>query len=367
MNHSGGSEKCFVTSMENSEVQFCETPLISVIIPTLNEEKVIGECLKALVLQKLPRDRFEVIVVDNGSVDRTLDVVRRFARCLRVTIRSLPGCHISELRNTGAREATGSFLAFLDADCIAPPHWLESAITVLKDAGDVVVGSFYTVPENSGWVARAWYGDMVEERQGPVSYVPSGTLFISSRIFRELGGFDRDIETSEDFELCQRAKAAGYPVVAHSTLSTVHLGTPQTLSAFWRKERWHGNGVRSVLLRRTSQRGFANTLALTAYALLSLVITLLAIPMAVVTGRFAVVAIGPALLAGGALLMAARAAARRRRWKYFFPLAALYVVYGVARSLTLLGAAGRGQRRVASSAVSPAADRSASGSRAFES
>src|SRR5262249_8858214 len=164
--------------------------------------------------------------------------------------------------------------------------------------------------------------------RGAVSYVPSGTLFVSRRAFRSLGGFDVNIETSEDFELCQRARAAGYPVVAHPALSTVHLGTPQTLSAFWRKERWHGNGVRSVLLRRSCQRGFANTLVLTAYALLSLTITLLAIPMAAVTGRLALVAIGPMLLAGGAALMAARSAARRRSWKYFFPVAALYVVYG---------------------------------------
>jgi glycosyltransferase involved in cell wall biosynthesis len=334
-----------MTTIAVSETQSSAIPIISVIIPTLNEEKVIGECLKALVLQELPSDRFEVIVVDNGSVDRTLDVVRRFARCLRVTIRSLPGCHISELRNTGAREAKGRLLAFLDSDCIAPPHWLQTAIAVFENPSKMVVGSFYTVPQNSGWVARAWYGDMVRERQGPVSYVPSGTLFISSSVFWDLGGFDRDIETSEDFELCQRAKAAGCVVIADPELSTIHLGTPQTLSAFWRKERWHGNGVRSVLLRRSSCRGYANTLALTAYALLSLAITLLAIAAAAVTGRFGLVAVGPLLLAGGALLMAARAAVRRRRWKYFLPLAALYMVYGLARSLALLGLAGKTHRR----------------------
>jgi GT2 family glycosyltransferase len=229
----------------------------------------------------------------------------------------------------------------------------------MHDNAEMVVGSFYTVPEDSGWVARAWYGDMARERQGPVSYVPSGTLFVNSGVFWDLGGFDRDIETSEDFEFCQRAKAAGYPVVANSGLSTIHLGTPQTLSAFWRKERWHGNGVRSVLVRRSAQRGFANTLALTAYALLSLAITLLAIPMAVATGRLAMVTIGPALLAGGALLMAARAAVRRRRWRYLLPLAALYVVYGIARGLALLGLAGKTHRQSRPSASSLASGRTA--------
>ncbi|HZR30025.1 MAG TPA: glycosyltransferase [Terriglobales bacterium] len=335
-----------------------EARLVSVIIPALNEEKVIGKCLEALVRQQLPRDLFEVIVVDNGSVDETLKVVRRFDDRLNLTIRTQPRCHISEVRNAGAREAQGKFLAFLDADCIAPSNWLQSAVSMLQSAGDMVLGSFCSIPENSGWVPRAWYGDMVKERRGPVSYVPSATFFISSKAFRSLGGFDADLETSEDFELCQRAKAAGYPVIAHSGLSTVHLGTVQTLSAFWQKERWHGNGVRSVLLRRSSQRGFMSTVLLTIYSLLSMTLTVLAIPAAIATGRVALLAVGPILLAGGAALMAARAAIRRRRWKYFFPHAALYVVYGTARTFALLGLGGKTDRRLEGSAQ-PLSDRRA--------
>jgi glycosyltransferase involved in cell wall biosynthesis len=320
--------------------------LISVVIPTLNEKTAIEECLNALARQELPGSNFEVIVVDNGSADGTLDIVRTFEDRLNLTIHTLTGCHISELRNAGAREAKGKLLAFLDADCIAPPNWLETAVSILQYLDDAVIGSFCAIPGNSSWLARAWYGDMVRERRGPVSYVPSATLFVSGEAFWKLGGFDADLETSEDFEFCQRAKGAGYRVLAHPELSTVHLGTVQTLSAFWRKERWHGNGVRSVLFRRSSQRGFINTLLLTLYSLFSMALTLVAFPVAIITGRFFVLVVGPALLATGAAFMAGRAAIRRHSWRYFFPHTVLYMIYGIARSLALLGMGGNTDRRL---------------------
>lgn len=348
-------------AFEDSEPAVESHPLVSVIIPTLNEEKVIGECLKALVLQQWPGRHFEVIVVDNGSVDRTIDVVREFIDRLNLTVHTLPDCHIAELRNAGALDAKGSILAFLDSDCIAPATWLTSAVSILQGADDTVIGSFYTIPENSGWVARAWYGDMPKERRGPVSYVPSGTLFVSRTGFWRIGGFDAELETSEDFEFCQRAKASGYKVLAHSELSTIHLGTPQTLSAFWRKERWHGSGMREVLFGSSSQRGFRNTLLLTLYTAFSMALTLLAVPVALMSGRFAFLAAGPALLGVGAAVMAARSSIRRGCWRYFLPLAALYVVYGIARSVTLLGLSGKTPRRSEGSPASPSATQAKTG------
>ena len=67
------------------------------------------------------------------------------------------------------------------------------------------------------------------------------------------------IETSEDFELCRRISAAGYSVRGDAALSTVHLGTPQTLTAFYHKQRWHGNGVRQAISREKLCRAFSKT------------------------------------------------------------------------------------------------------------
>ena len=305
------------------------------VIPTLNEEKVIGECLEALVQQQWSRREFEVIVADNGSVDGTLDAVRGFLGRLNLTVVVRSGCHVSALRNSGACEGKGKILAFLDADCLAPPTWLESAVSILGDADDMITGSLPALPENSTWVARAW-DERQRERRGAVFYVPSCALFISRKGFRNLGGFDEDLETNEDVEICQRAAAAGFKVLGHPELSTVHLGTPQTLGAFWRTELWWGIGMRSVLLGHSSRRGLTKAILLTLYSLLSMAVTLLAIPIAVMTGKFTFLAIGPVLLASSAVFMAARTSIRLRRWEHFIPLTALYVIYGIARGLALL-------------------------------
>ena len=93
---------------------------ISIIIPALNEEKMIGRCLESLTQLAFAHDRFEVLIVDNGSRDRTLAIAESFKDRLNLKILQQAGVRISALRNLGARAASGNTLAFLDADCLAP-------------------------------------------------------------------------------------------------------------------------------------------------------------------------------------------------------------------------------------------------------
>lgn len=335
------------TSSESTPVN---RVILSVIIPALNEERAIGQCLTSLVRQSVPAERFEVIVVDNGSVDRTVETARAFEGSLNLTIMQKTDSHVSALRNLGAASAKGQFLAFLDADCFAPPDWLSRSVDVLRSGDGGVVGAFYTIPPNSSWLAKAWYEDLHTVKCGPVSYVPSGTLLVSRSVFVKLGGFDETIQTSEDCEFCQRVTAAGYRVLAFPALSTIHLGTPQTLGAFYRQQRWHGNGVRTVFLRDRLHTGFAKTVLQTVYTLFWMIVALLAVPVALVTANFSVLALAPAFLLLDSLILAARSAAQRKKWSVLFPLTLLYLVYGIARGVSLLGLNGKRTARVRISA-----------------
>ena len=98
---------------------------VSIIIPALNEARMIGKCLDSLTQLDFPRDHFEVILVDNGSTDDTIKIARSFTDRLRLRILQKKGVRISGLRNLGAREAQGEVVAFLDADCLAPSNWLN--------------------------------------------------------------------------------------------------------------------------------------------------------------------------------------------------------------------------------------------------
>jgi glycosyltransferase involved in cell wall biosynthesis len=324
-----------------------DQPVISVIIPAFNEERMIGRCLAALAAQDVSLDIFEVIVVDNGSSDHTLEVARTFADSLKLTLLSNPGLKISALRNLGATSSKAKFLAFLDADCIAPRSWLRNALGRLESGDGGVIGSFYTIPAGSSWLARAWYGDFPRSKQGRVSYVPSGTLIVSRSVFLAVGGFDATIETSEDVELCRRISDAGYSVVGDASLSTVHLGTPQTLRAFYQKQRWHGNGIRQALFREKLRRCFAKTLLQTSLFLFAILVFVGLIPVAVIAHNFILLALPVIFLGCCSAFLAMRAVSQRGKWKLFAPLMFLYLVYGLARSLSLIVAANRSDRAAA--------------------
>jgi cellulose synthase/poly-beta-1,6-N-acetylglucosamine synthase-like glycosyltransferase len=328
-------------------------PILSVIVPALNEARVIGRCLDSLLRQSMSRDDFEVVLVDNGSTDETLEIARRFQQALPLRLLQKRGVHISALRNYGAAEARGEFLAFLDADCIAPPDWLSQAIHRLTAPGCGVIGAHYTIPPGSQWVARAWYGDLSSRNRGRVSYVPAGCMLVSREAFQGIGGFDQTVQTSEDCELCQRASAAGIPVEAVPALSVVHLGTPQTVAAFYRKQRWHGKDVHAVFLRNLRNTSHARSTLFALFTLCCLAALLTVAPTAILLGMYAVAAAPALLLLAGVLPLAARAAMARKRWSLVAPLTFLYLVYGLARALCLLGISGSRRSGLAAAAVEP--------------
>jgi glycosyltransferase involved in cell wall biosynthesis len=323
---------------QTADAQGLSQPIkFSVIIPAFNEEKVIAKCLTSLVGQDFPVAAFEVIVVDNGSTDNTLEVARRFGASLRLTILQKANVNISALRNRGAAAAKGQFLAFLDSDCLAHADWLSRAMELLLTGDGGVMGAFYTIPEDSSWVARAWYSDLPTLRVGQVSYVPSGTLFVSRRVYNQLEGFDETLATSEDFDFCQRVASAGFKVLSFPVLSTVHLGTPQTLSCFYHKQQWHGTGVRTAFQRNIFDRAFAKTALFTVFWLFWMVCIVASVPIALAVRNFVLILVAPAVLLFSSAMLAARNAMQRKRWSLFVPLTILYMAYGISRSMSFLG------------------------------
>lgn len=322
-------------------------PAISVIVPALNEERVIGRCLASLKQQKLPAARFEVIVVDNGSKDRTREIARSFGRWLSVKVVERSGVRIAALRNFGAAFARGEFLAFLDADCVAPRHWLQQGLDLMRADDSRIIGAQYRIPADSSWVAKAWYGDLWRMKDGAVSYVPGGDLIVSLKLFMNLGGFDETIVASEDCEFCERAAASPVTILAVPSLSVVHLGTPQTLEGFYRKQAWHGIHVHRIFLRDVLHSKARKAMLYAAYMLSGMLAAIAGLSAGALSGSVAAPLAGIAFLLMGPLVLALVACIERGKWNHLIPLIVLYAAYGVARAMCLLGAGGAREPRSA--------------------
>jgi glycosyltransferase involved in cell wall biosynthesis len=310
---------------------------ISIIIPALNEEKMIGRCLESLAKLAFARDRFEVLVVDNGSRDKTLDIANSFQDRLNLKVLQKANVRISALRNLGARAAAGDILAFLDADCLAPEDWLDRILELAPTDGAGVLGANYLLPNDSTWVGRTWHLYQEAPKSGEVSHVPAGDLIMRREDFLRLGGFDESIQTNEDYELCERARKSGMQVRAFPQIGVVHLGTAQNLQVFFRKQAWHGTHVIKVFLRDVIKSHNRKAVFFAAYTLLSLFAVIFGVVAAIIWPKvWWLPTVGFAALCLPATALSARQVLASGRWPDSFPLFVLYLTYGIARARALL-------------------------------
>jgi glycosyltransferase involved in cell wall biosynthesis len=183
-------------------------PDVSVIIPVRNGEASIPPLLQSLDAQTLARERFEVIVVDNDSSDRTADVAA--AAGARVVCE--PIANRSRARNRGAVAAASRLYAFTDADCVAHPGWLE-ALLGCRSAAPLVAGDVRVrVRERPNAIERyeaMWrFGQEAWVRQG---WAATANLLVHADAFEAAGGFDATWRhIGEDVDFCFRARDAGY-------------------------------------------------------------------------------------------------------------------------------------------------------------
>jgi glycosyltransferase involved in cell wall biosynthesis len=312
-------------------------PKVSVIIPTYNEERYVGQCIQSVRKQIYPSDLVEIIVVDNGSTDDTLAICEGAADL----VLNQPGIRVGAMRNRGAHAASGEVLAFLDADCVAHPEWLSNATCLLWER-PCVTGNFYDLPPNPHWIERAWYAQEQSGRR-TTQLIPTGNMLLLRSSFMRLGGFDESLPAGEDAEFCLRA-AQRFPVIADDGVRVVHLGNPSSMSKFLARETWHGMGALGTAKIRRLDKPLAGTIL---FAILS-VLQVFGCGW-IIVGASA----WPLILStiGVVLLLFATVGYRLRilrEWRAVPALIVLYYLYYLGRSHSLIKLLGRKQvfRRV---------------------
>ncbi len=217
---------------------------VSVIIPVFNGEKTIAKALLA-ILPQVRQVKGEVVVVDDGSNDKTHQIVRGFAD---INLVSQENAGPAAARNNGAEIALGEILIFTDSDCVPEKDWINKLLLGFDDPKIAVVAGSYAIANPDALLAQCIHGEIIYRhrmllREFPKSF-GSYNFAIRRKIFAELKGFNLAYRqaSGEDNDLAYRVLKAGYKIrfdrniqVAHFHTESVHKYLKEQLRhGFWR-------------------------------------------------------------------------------------------------------------------------------------
>jgi glycosyltransferase involved in cell wall biosynthesis len=215
-------------------------PVVSIVVPCLNEEGTISKLLQAIYDQSFDRKALEVLVVDGLSTDHTRDKIAEFQSQhaeLAIRIIDNPERRIPAALNKGIAAAQGEFVIRLDAHSVPRPDYVERSLANLKDGKGWNVGGVWEIqPSNVSWIAKSiaiaaahpfGVGDAqyrYTNQAASVDTVPFGAFKRS--LIKELGGFDETLQANEDYEFNTRIRKAGGIVWLDPAIRSIYFARP---------------------------------------------------------------------------------------------------------------------------------------------
>lgn len=172
--------------------------MLSIIIPTFNEEKYLPRLLKSIKRQTF-KD-YEVIVADNNSSDSTQAIAQKFGA--KIVFGGMPG----RGRNQGAKIARGEWLLFLDADVVLPPFFLGRAMAEIENS-DFSVVTCLIDPLSDRRIDKLLHGSVnlyMRATRKFFAHAPGFCIFCEKEVHRKLNGFDEKIKLGEDIDYVHR-------------------------------------------------------------------------------------------------------------------------------------------------------------------
>jgi len=215
-------------------------PRVSVVVCSYNAERTMEACLASL--ETLDYPDYEVIVVNDGSTDRTLEIAERFPFC---RIISQPNKGLSVARNVGAEASTGEIVAYTDSDCVADSDWLTYLVAKMETSNLAACGGpNFPPPEDSlvpaavavspGGPTHVLISDEVAE------HIAGCNMAFRRDALLALGGFDPVYRAAgDDVDICWRFQDAGY-TIGFSPAAIVWHFRRNTVDAYLKQQRGYG-------------------------------------------------------------------------------------------------------------------------------
>lgn len=246
-------------------------PLISVVLCTLNRDYYLRSALHSLVNQSLSHEKFEILVVDNGSTDRTKEVVTE-EFCLpsnNIFYIYEPKTGANNARNTGLKAARGDYIVFFDDDAIASPKWLENILdkfqSSLPNIG-CIGGKIDPIWESPrpDWLPDGLLGYLTILDISPVPKILSKGEFLYSvnfafnkAVLESVGGFEVGLDrignnllSNGDIMVQKRIQDQGYVCFYDPEISVQHQIQASRLQPEWFYKRAYWQGISEGVMKK---------------------------------------------------------------------------------------------------------------------
>lgn len=233
-------------------------PEFSVVIPTHDRPAQLAACLRALAAMEYARDRFEVLVVDDGGSAPLDDLVSSWHDRLDIRLTHQENAGPGSARNKGALGARGRYIAFTDDDCEPSRSWLTALEGELASHPNACIGgrTVNALPKNLCSTASQLLIDYLYVCYDTPRFFASNNLCVPAAGFRELGGFDTGfpLAAGEDREFCSRWLHEGRRL-AFAQDVVVHHAHPLRLRSFWSQHFNYGRGAQRFHVLRARREG----------------------------------------------------------------------------------------------------------------
>jgi len=231
---------------------------VSVVIPTYNRNEQLNKCLESFSKQTLPKNSFEVIVVNDGILNKKLEINADLIDSVNLRVYYKEHSGPASARNYGVKLAKGELIAFTDDDCIAKDNWIESIADKYEKDKNCVIGgrTLNSIKNNIYSETSQIINDIVynhfNQDKDNASFVASNNFALSKELFHKLDGFDISYKTSssEDRDFCNRLINMGYKIKFETDAIVYHANELNFKSFFLQ----HFNYGRGAYLFQTKQK-----------------------------------------------------------------------------------------------------------------
>ncbi len=218
-------------------------PFVSIIVPVYNNAKLIFKCVESLLNQTYPKDKMEIIIVDNGSKDNTVKVIEQYPIKLFIEDK-IQSSYAA--RNKGIDNAKGEVIAFTDSDAIADENWLQCGIEDMERLNVDYLGSRVEMFSSQDKLSHCdmfemYFAFPIDRHIEQFHFASTCNLFVRKEVFDSVGNFDSRFTSGGDVEFGTRVWLKGLKQ-GYSDKAIIHHPTRSTLKALIKRSIRYGKG-----------------------------------------------------------------------------------------------------------------------------